>query len=215
MKRFLLLLVPMSLVVSSCGLLNMAVNNGAVSQAGNPLASAVSVVAPNPNHLKATEDRGTGLYGYLNEFGMWAIAPTYSYAKDFNCDLGLATVQLQGGRWGAIDVLGQTVIQFNFDSSYEVDSAMRSIIKGRYQGIDLWAMEDRGTGLWGYLDFYGNWYITPQFKYACSMSDEGFAVVQFSDGLWGAIDRSCRIIVQPNFTSRYDVDSALRTILRR
>lgn len=219
MKRFLILLLPVCMAVSSCGLLNMALNGGAVgtslSSVINPVASTLSSIAPNPNNLQATEDRGTGKYGFLNEYGVWVIAPTYAYAKDFNTDLGVAPVSLVGGRWGAIDVYGQTVIQFNFRSQYDVDAAIRSMVNGRYQGIDLWEMEDTGSGLWGYLDFYGNWYIAPQFKYACSMSDDGFAVVQYSDGLWGAIDRSCRIIVQPNFNSRYDAESALRTLLRR
>lgn len=223
MKRILLLLVPACMAVSSCGilssLLNVASGPAVVGTPGgavvNPVASTLAAVAPNPRNLQATEDRGTGLYGYLNEFGSWVIAPTFQYAVDFNEDLGLAVVQIQGGRWGAIDVYGNTAIQFNFSSRYDVASAMQSMLKGRYQGIDLWEEEERGSGLWGYLDFYGNWYIKPQFLYACGMSDEGFAIVQFADEMWGAIDRTCRIIVQPNFRSRYDAESALRSVLYR
>lgn len=223
MKRILLILVPVCLAVSSCGILGTLLNSvGRTAVVGtpagavvNPVASTLAAVAPNPHNLQATEDRGTGLYGYLNEFGSWVIAPTFSYAVDFDTDLGFATVQLRNGLWGAIDVYGNTAIQFNFRSRYDVASAMNSMLKGRYQGIDLWEEKETNTELWGYLDFYGNWYIKPQFRYACAMNDDGFAVVQFADEMWGAIDRTCRIIVQPNFRSRYDAEAALNALLYR
>lgn len=220
MKKFLLMLAVCA-ALTSCGLINSLMNQGGVvatphGTVVNPVASTLAAVAPNPNNLQAVEDRGTGLYGYLNEYGVWAIAPTFAYAVDFDEDLGIAIVQpYSGGRWGAIDVYGNTVILFNFTSRYDVASAMRSMINGRYKGIDLWEEKDSGSGLWGYLDYYGNWYIQPQYKYACGMSDDGFAIVQFMDDMWGAIDRTNRIVVQPNFNSRYDAESALRTLLRR
>lgn len=220
MKKFLLL-IAVCTTLTSCGLINSLMNQGGVVSTPhgtvvNPVASTLAAVAPNPNNLQAVEDRGTGLYGYLNEYGAWAIAPTFAYAVDFDEDLGIAIVQpYRGGRWGAIDVYGNTVILFNFTNRYDVASAMRSMINGRYKGIDLWEEEDSGSGLWGYLDYYGNWYIQPQYKYACGMSDDGFAIVQFMDDMWGAIDRTNRIVVQPNFNSRYDAESALRTLLRR
>lgn len=207
------------MTLSSCGIFNTASTNQALYQTPggavlNPITAAISSIAPNPRNLKAQEDPGTGLYGYLNEYGVWVIAPTFRYAVNFDTDLGLATVQLSNSKWGAIDVYAQTVIQFNFSSRYEVEGAMRSILKGRYVGIDLWVMEDTSTNLWGYLDYYGNWYIQPQYKYASGMDDDGFATVQMVDtGLWGVIDRRNNIIVQPNFTSRFDASSALRTLL--
>ena len=214
MKRVLLLLVPTCMMFSSCGLFNMMLNG--TGTVANPIASGLATIAPNHRNLQVQEDRGTGLYGYLNEYGTWAIAPTFADAVDFNDELGIAAVlPYRGGRWGAIDVYGNTVILFNFRSRYDVESAMRSIIKGRYQGIDLWEEQDAGTELWGYLDYYGSWYIQPQYRYACSMSEDGYAIVQFMDERWGAIDRANRIIVQPNFNSRYDAESALRTLLRR
>ena len=221
MKKLLPLMLMACMSLSSCGLLNMYSGNQAVYQtpAGaivNPVTAAISAIAPNPRNLTAQEDPGTGLYGYLNEYGVWVIAPTFRYTVDFNTDLGLATVQLSNQRWGAIDVYGQTVIQFNFDSRYDVESAMRSILNGRYVGIDLWDMEDPATELCGYLDYYGNWFIVPQYRYAGEMSSDGFAIVQMADtGLWGAIDRRNNIIVQPSFKSRYDAESALRTLLNK
>lgn len=167
---------------------------------------------PAAINLRATEHRGTGLYGYLNNFGSWAIAPNYRYARDFNDEAGLAIVQLTNGAWGAINRFGETAILFSFSSWLDVDSAIRSLLKGRYRGIDLWQKYDPATELWGYLDYYGEWYITPQFKYAKDMSDRGIAIVQYPHGGWGAINRTGQVVIEPNFNSWLDVDSALRNL---
>lgn len=221
MKKLLPLMLLASMTLSSCGLFNLASTNQAVYQTPigavvNPVTAAISSIAPNPRNLTAQEDPGTGLYGYLNEYGVWVIAPTFRYAVDFNTDIGLAVVQLSNYRWEAIDVYAQTVIQFSFDSRYDVDEAISSILKGRYVGIDLWEMQDTNTELWGYLDYYGNWYIQPQYKYVTAMNSDGFAMVQMaSTGLWGVIDRRNNIIIQPNFKSRYDAEAALNTLIRK
>lgn len=156
------------------------------------------------------EDRGTGLYGYLGNYGRWVIPPKFRYAKSFNHEAGLAVVRLSNGYWGAINARGQTVIQFNFTSSLDVESAIRSILKGRYRGIDLWNVYDSSRELWGYLDYFGNWYLAPQFRDARDMSDRGFAIVRFRHGGWGAIDRRGQIVIEPNYNYWSDVDNELR-----
>ncbi len=221
MRRSIPLIATIAILCSSCSLLaSLATPSygsaGTPADSQHPIESMTGVrFMPLMQTLIATEDPGTGLYGYLNERGMWAIKPQFRYAKDFKTDLGVAVVQLHNYRWGAINALGQTVINFNFDSQYEVDEAIRSIEKGRYCGIDLWEMEDPTTGKWGYLNYYGNWHIAPQFEYAKSMNSDGFAVVQFADRRWGAIDRTGKIVIQPNFTSQYDAGSALNAFIRR
>ena len=218
MKRFSPILMCIALLCSSCSLLNMATMGQTATyptETGQNPGAIPPMMAPNPNSLTATEDPGTGLYGFLNNFGTWAIAPQYAYARNFNTTLGYAIVELQNGRWGAINTLGQTTISFNFRSSYDVEAAMNSIIKGRYRGIDLWVLEDPATGLYGYLDYTGNWFIQPQFYYARDMSSDGYAIVEVSDGQWGAINRSGQIVIQPNFRSSYDAERALNELTRR
>ncbi len=202
MKRAFLLLAGAAILCTSCGLLP------ALTQT----TLATGMTAPYANNLKATEDPGTGLYGYLNSYGLWAIQPTFRSAKAFDTEVGMAVVQLQNGYWGAINALGATTILFNFTSWLDVDSAIRSISKGRYRGIDLWEVCDQATGYWGYLDYTGNWALPPIYKSAKGMSDRGIAVVQFQDGRWGAIDRKGTIVIQPNFSSWLDVNSALRNL---
>lgn len=215
MKR-LVFLIAACLMMSSCGILSFLLTpqGQTLLGSGSPVA-ALSNFVPTPQNMTATEDPGTGLCGYLNNFGTWVIPPTYSYAGDFDTDTGLAIVTLQGGRCGAIDVYANTVIEFNFSSIHEVRSAISSIRKGRYTGVELWPMQDRGTELYGYLDHYGNWYIAPQYLYTTDFGSEGYAVVQFGESQWGAIDRSNRVVIQPNFTSRYTAQNALEELIRR
>ena len=219
MKRLLLVLASAALLYTSCNVVTVSAQprhphrpHNSYHRPQPPHRGARVAITQHASHLKAVEDPRTGLYGYLNSFGTWAIAPTFRNAKSFNDELGLAVVQIQNGMWGAINIRGQVAIQFNFTSQYDVDSAIRSILKGRLRGIDLWETYDATTDLWGYLDYYGNWHLPPQFRYAKSMSSRGVAVVQFKSGMWGAITRNGEIVVKPNFTSQYDVDSAIRNL---
>lgn len=171
-----------------------------------------SGIGLNPESLTVEEDPRTGLYGYLNQYGQWVIDPIYRYARNFDTEVGLAVVSVYGNFYGAIDVYARTVIEFRFRGSSDVLSAIRSIKNGRYRGIDLWAEED-GEGLYGYLDYYGEWYIEPQYLDAGTMNEEGLAVVQFLDGMWGVIDRNNNIVILPNFTSRSGAAEALRYLM--
>ncbi len=215
MKRMVIMLVALALLATSCGLFTTTATGTITST--NPTVNALTgaVAAPHIKNLKVTQDPGTGLYGYLNEYGVWVIAPQFIYARNFDTDLGIAIVEPRRGFYGAINVFGQTVIEFNFSSSYDVEAAMSSMKKGRYVGIDLWEQQDHATGLYGYLNYYGQWHIAPQFTYAKAMHSEGLAVVEFKDGGWGAIDRTGKIVIQPNFRSSYDAEDALQAIIGR
>ena len=125
---------------------------------------------------------------------------------------GLARVQI-GVRYGAINMAGKVVINPVFEHSYEVDNAITSMEKGRLRGIDLWETRDPKSGLYGYLDYYGNWFIKPQYYNARGFNDEGFAVVEVGRNRWGAIDRNNRIVIQPNFKASYEAENALRRLL--
>ena len=215
MKRLFLLLASAIFISASCSLHSATAQPRRHGPRPHPIRRTAPHIAPSPRHtnqLQVAEDPGTGLYGYLNNFGAWVIRPTFRSARAFDSEVGFAVVQLTNGQWGAINRMGQTAIQFNFRSWLNVDSAIRSISKGRYRGIDLWETYDHATDLWGYLDYTGAWFIAPQYKSARAMSDRGVALVQFQDGRWGAINRNGQIVVQPNFNSWLDVDSALRNL---
>ena len=161
--------------------------------------------------LTPTEDPATGLYGYLSDIGLWALAPQYRSAQKFHN--GMARVQVMSG-YGAINPLGQWVIQPVFRWSSDCDNAMRSIIKGRMAGIELWYAQDPQTELYGFLNHFGAWHIEPQYEDVSSFDSDGFAAAKPVGGRWGIINRQNQWVIQPNFSSRYDAESALRRLTR-
>ena len=127
---------------------------------GFPLYSG-SYGSQAASRLTPVENPATGLYGYVNDLGMWVIRPKFRSAQRFRNN-GLARVQI-GVRYGAINMAGKVVINPVFEHSYDVDNAITSMEKGRLRGIDLWETRDSKSGLYGYLDYYGNWFIKPQY----------------------------------------------------
>lgn len=173
-----------------------------------PVGEKVQSVARG---LTPTEDPATGLYGYLNNIGIWVIAPQFKSASSFHD--GLARVK-KGSYYGAIDPLGQWVVQPVFSSSVDCDGALRSISEGRLAGIEMWVKEDPATGLYGYLNHYGVWQIKPQYESGLDFDGDGFAVVKVSGGGWGVINRSNQFVIQPNFGHKHEAQSALSRMKR-
>lgn len=127
---------------------------------------------------------------------------------------GLGGFPLYSGSYGSQAASRLTPVENPvFEHSYDVDNAITSMEKGRLRGIDLWETCDSKSGLYGYLDYYGNWFIKPQYYNARGFNDEGFAVVEVGRNRWGAIDRNNRIVIQPNFKASYEVENALRRLL--
>lgn len=173
-----------------------------------PIGDKVQTVARD---LTPSEDPATGLYGYLNNLGIWVIAPQFKSAKSFSD--GMARVK-KGSYYGAIDPLCQWVVQPVFSSSLDCDEAIRSICKGRLAGVELWAAEDPATELYGFLNHFGIWHIKPQYESGYNFDSDGYAVVKLVNGGWGAINRSNQWVIQPNFTSKLDLESALSKLKR-
>lgn len=59
---------------------------------------------------------------------------------------------------------------------------------------------DNSTQKYGYLDEKCNISISPRFK-NCSSFNEGLAVVQNDEGLWGYIDKTGKYVIEPMFTN--------------
>ena len=85
---------------------------------------------PIGNPIAAVELLGkqTELYGYLNHYGDWAIAPIYPNAKSFDND-GYAVVKSPEGGWGVINRAAEWVIAPNFESSLDASSALRRLTR--------------------------------------------------------------------------------------
>ena len=70
--RHKLLLFVVAWIVSSCSPL--------LYSSYLPIGDKVQLAGKS---LTPTEDRATGLYGYLNDFGIWVIPPQFKYAGSF------------------------------------------------------------------------------------------------------------------------------------
>ncbi len=173
-----------------------------------PLAGHMAGVS---QRLTPTEDPATGLYGYLGDLGVWVIQPQFKSAQHFSN--GMARVK-HGSYYGTINPLGQWVIKPVFRSTVDCDEAMTSIRKGRMVGIELWYAEDPVTGLYGFLNHFGEWHILPQYENAHNFDSDGFAVVKVVGGGWGVINRQNQMVIQPNFDYSYKAESALGRLKR-
>lgn len=198
--RHKLLLFVVAWIVSSCSPL--------LYSSYLPIGDKVQLAGKS---LTPTEDRATGLYGYLNDFGIWTIPPQFKYAGSFTD--GMARVR-QGSYYGVINPLGQWIVQPVFASSLDCDGAIRSIRKGRMVGIEMWIAEDPATERYGYLNHLGKWQIEPQYESGYNFDDDGFAVVKVVGGGWGVINRSNKWVIQPNFESSMDARSSLSRLKR-
>ena len=72
------------------------------------------------------QDPATGLCGYLDHYGRWAVAPKFRSCSSFN-QRKLAIVQLENGMWGAIDLNGTMVIQPRFNNASDARSAVQRL----------------------------------------------------------------------------------------
>lgn len=195
-------------VMCSCSIIGPAFTGltpGTATVSGSPASQIGRRYTP-------AQDPATGLYGYLNDFGMWVIAPKYDNVQAFGSS-GLARVRV-GNHYGAIDPMGQVVIPFVFSNSNNATAAIQSIAKGRLPGIELWPERDPATGLFGYLDHYGRWAITPKFRSCGSFNQRKLAIVQLENGMWGAIDLKGTMVVQPRFNSSSDARRAVDRLSR-
>lgn len=207
MKRLLLYSATLALLCS-CSIIGPAFTG---------LTSGTAAVSAGPNkqigrRYTPAQDPATGLYGYINDFGMWVIAPKYDYVQAFGSS-GMARVKV-GNRYGAIDPTGQLVIPLVFSSGSNATAAIQSIEKGRLPGIELWPEQDPATGLYGYLDHFGRWAIAPQFRSCGPFNQRKLAVVQLENGMWGAIDLKGTMVVQPRFNNSSDARNAVQRLSR-
>ena len=205
MKRLLLYSATLALLCS-CSIIGPAFTG---------LTPGTAAVSAGPNkqigrRYTPAQDPATGLYGYINDFGMWVIAPKYDYVQAFGSS-GMARVKV-GNRYGAIDPTGQLVIPLVFSSGSNATAAIQSIEKGRLPGLELWHEQDPATGLFGYLDHYGRWAVAPKFRSCSSFNQRKLAIVQLENGMWGAIDLNGTMVIQPRFNNASDARSAVQRL---
>lgn len=147
--------------------------------------------------LWRARDAASGLWGFIDESGAWAIEPAFSEEPTaFVGDLACAADA--GSRlWGFIDRTGAWIIEPAF-------AAVHTFAEG------LAAACDAKSGLWGYIDVQGTWAIEPHFADAQSFCGGIAPAKQTEDDaddrqrvrygqLWGFIDATGTWAVDPQF----------------
>lgn len=115
-----------------------------------------------------------GKWGYCKD-GQWIINPKFERAMSFS--EGLAVVKLNG-KFGCIDVAGESVIPYRFEGAYSFSEGLAAV---------------KLYGKWGYVNKSGTAIIPYRFDEAKSFS-EGKAPVYFN-GKWGFVDRTGKGVI--------------------
>ena len=115
-----------------------------------------------------------GKWGYCKD-EQWIINPKFERAMSFSD--GMAVVKLNG-KFGCIDIAGETVIPYRFDAAYSFSEGLAAV---------------KINGKWGYINKSGSAVISYRFDEAKSFS-EGKAPVLFN-GKWGFIDRTGKGVI--------------------
>ena len=168
--------------------------------------------------LAAVQDGATGLWGYIDQTGAWAIQPQFS---DVGLRLGLseglaAVSDGETGLWGYIELSGAWSIEPQFYRASSFSEGLASVWLNSAHGAFIDAAGDFAIepghyyfgsfseGLaavqdGGYVDQTGAWVIEPQFGRVGDFS-EGLAAVWDRDTeRWGYIDRTGAWVIEPKF----------------
>ncbi len=173
-----------------------------------------------PEYLAAVRDDESGLWGYIDRSGDEAIAFQFEEADSFQDHMALARID---GEWVFITATGRVVfLACDFERASDPFSHGRApvrksldqwafinrrgeIVTPTYRSVEpfregLAAVQDRGSGEWGFIDAFGEYVIEPRFSRAQSFS-EGLAAASVRvDGelRYGFIDKSGDYVIEPH-----------------
>ena len=144
----------------------------------------------------------TGLWGFVDYLGRWAVQPLYSDQRPFGEDNNYQYTQVkQEGRWGNIDRDGNIISSMIFLSQDDAAYALRMFEHGK--GLEDWRLPctNPADGLWGWVDWSGDWQITPIFEAVSNFAnDTGLFATAKLDGYWMAISDTGEYLSRNVFT---------------
>ena len=120
----------------------------------------------------------------------------YDTPKTSNNEQGaVAAVVLRNDQgvffYATVDQTGKVLMQPRKDIAFQVANE-RELVRFRFS-CDLCPALDTQSGMWGYIDPYGNWVIDPQFDETEPFSEDGYATVNKTT----VIDTTGRKILSP------------------
>jgi hypothetical protein len=173
---------------------------------------AFAITAPcqagTPTVLKPKEHDGK--WGYVNEEGVFVIAPKYFAAQPFVDGLALVVTKKPwtplGSEYGEFRVAQVTWID---NSGREIHKPIsvgtaRSFSEGLAAVVPDSVMRlHGGCAKGGYIDINGNWAIPPKFDGISDFS-EGLAAVNVGaqcgmGGRWGYVNKAGAVVIAPRF----------------
>ncbi len=138
------------------------------------------------------------LWGYVaktsDQKGKFTIPAKFAQAKSFSRNLAAVKIR-ETQKWGYIDNINRTIIQFTFD---EADSFVG----------DLAAV--RIGEKWGYINQVGSIIIPPQFEAVGTFSAE-LAPAKIN-GKWGYINKFAQFIINPEFDFAHPFSQGLALV---
>jgi len=136
----------------------------------------------------AVQDRESGLFGYIDRSGDFAISPRFDLAWDF---AGARALVKKGDKYGYIDQSGEFVVEPRFDEAWDFSEGLAAVETG---------------GRVGYIDESGGTVIEPRFIDAGSFSEGRAWFFTEENGVkkWGFIDKEGEIVIEPVFDWAFD-----------
>ena len=169
------------------------------------------------NGLAAVEDEETGLWGFVDETGSWAVEPAFLRARKFAPN-GLAAAQdAETGRWGFVDETGSWAIEPRYADAWSFydngttqvqDESSLDIVWLDEEGkvvegataVRPWARKDDGTGLYGIAAAGGDWLCEPAFSYLQTDRHSDYLLARpQGSGLCGVVNASGAWVVGPAY----------------
>ncbi|MDH4090494.1 MAG: WG repeat-containing protein [Cyclobacteriaceae bacterium] len=126
--------------------------------------------------------------GFIDKKGEWVIKPTFTVAKDFEAESGLARIKT-GDTWGYVSKTGEVVSAGDTDIFEDFSDGLA---------------RGRKDGKFGFLDSKGSWVIEPQFDGSRDFKN-GYAAVKKGER-WGVIDKTGRWVIEPSFDGIKDME---------
>ncbi len=156
------------------------------------------VSTPDGKLLPTAASDATGLFGYLDAAGQWAVKPQFEAARAFTAD-GLARVK-RNGLWG---FLGS-------DLSLRITPQFVQV-EGFANGMAAVQVKDK----WGFVDTTGALVVKPQYRMVWRYGKNGLARVAVGEKKYGFIDRKGNMVIAPQFDLALEFGSAAVTVAER
>lgn len=128
----------------------------------------------------------TGLWGFVDYLGRWAVQPIYEDCVPFGSDNNYPYTQVkQEGRWGNIDRNGNIITTPIFLKQDDAAYALRQFEHGRTLEGWRFPVTNPVNNKWGWVDWSGEWRIKPIFEDASHFAnDTGLFATAKLDGFW-------------------------------